>query len=178
MPAKTFPSTLTTILAVSGTLAAFAVLCSDAHAQSLRVTGDFDYAGELSGREAGIGGGGGLRAGAQLDLVVATLIIEGGGSYHGFGGDDEVSVWRGIVGGEVRIGAVLEPGLFAHAGVGSLSGAGEFTAPAVDVGFALDLTIIPLVDLGAHVAYNALLGDEEHDGFSWLTAGLHAALVI
>jgi hypothetical protein len=177
MTAKNFPSTITNIFASAAVLAAFA-LGSDAHAQSLRLTGDFDYAGELSGREAGIGGGGGLRAGAQLDLVVATLIVEGGGSFHDFGGNDEVSVWRGIVGGEVRIGAILEPGLFAHVGVGRLSGAGELTAPAVDVGLALDLTLIPLVDLGAHVAYNALLGDEEHAGFSWLTAGLHAALVI
>jgi hypothetical protein len=177
MPAKTSPSTVTIILATAGVLGAFA-LDNDAHAQSLRLTGDLDYAGELSGREAGIGGGGALRAGAQLDLIAATLIVEGGGSYHDFGGDDEVSVWRGIVGGEVRIGKILEPGLFAHVGVGRLSGAGAFTAPAVDVGLALDLTVVPLIDLGAHVAYNALLGNEERDGFSWLTAGLHAALVI
>jgi hypothetical protein len=177
MFAKTLSSTLTTSFTFAGLLAALAV-CGDAHAQSLRISGDLDYAGELSGREAGIGGGGALRAGAQLDLVVATLIIEAGGSYHDFGGDDEVSVGRGLVGGEVRIGKILEPGLFAHVGVGHLSGVGAFTAPAIDVGLALDLTLIPLIDIGAHVAYNALLGNEERDGFSWLTAGLHAALVI
>jgi hypothetical protein len=87
-------------------------------------------------------------------------------------------VWRGLVGGEVRIGKILEPGVFAHVGVGHLSGVGAFTAPAFDVGLALDLTLIPLIDIGAHVAYNALLGDDERTGFSWLTAGLHAALVI
>ncbi|HMI93125.1 MAG TPA: hypothetical protein VK509_17260 [Polyangiales bacterium] len=178
MPAKTLPSTVTTFLSLAAALAALAFYSGEAHAQSLRISGDLDYAAELAGREAGIGGGGALRAGAQLDLIVATLILEGGGSYHGFGGDDEVNVWRGLAGGEVRIGKILEPGLFAHAGVGHLSGVGAFTAPAVDVGLALDLTIIPLIDIGAHVAYNALLGNADRDGFSWLTAGLHAALVI
>lgn len=153
-------------------------LPSRASAQSLRISGDLDWAGKLSGREATLGGGGGLRVGTQLDLVVATLIIEAGGSYHSFAGDDDVSVWRGLAGGEVRIGKVLEPGLFAHVGVGHLSGFDAFTAPAVDVGLALDLTIIPLVDIGIHVAYDALLGSSDHDGFSWGTAGLHAALVI
>ena len=160
------------------TFAACALCSHTAHAQSLRISGDLDYAAELSDLEAGFGGGGALRAGAQLDLVVATLILEAGGSYHGFSGADDLSVWRGIVGGEVRIGKILEPGLFAHVGVGRLSGEGAFTAPAVDVGLALDLTLIPLIDVGAHVAYDALLGGSEHKGFGWITAGLHAALVI
>jgi hypothetical protein len=160
------------------TLLVALALCSDAHAQSLRISGDLDYAAGLSGREAGSGGGGGLRIGSQFDLVVATLILEGGGSYHDFSGDDEISVWRAIAGGEVRIGKILEPGLFAHVGVGHLSGTGAFTAPAIDIGLALDLTLVPLVDVGAHVAYDALLGNDERDGFGWITAGLHAALVI
>lgn len=154
-------------------------LCSDAaHAQSLRISGDLDYAAELSELEAGFGGGGALRAGAQLDLVVATLILEAGGSYHSFSGSADLDVWRGIVGGEVRIGKILEPGLFAHVGVGRLGGEDAFTAPTVDVGLALDLTLIPLVDIGAHVAYDALLGSSDRDGFGWITVGLHAALVI
>jgi hypothetical protein len=154
------------------------VLPSRASAQALRISGDFDSAGKLSGRDAGFGGGGALRAGAQLDLVAITLIIEAGGSYHSFGGDDEIRVARGLVGGEVRIGKILEPGLFAHVGLGHLSGEGAYTAPTMDVGLALDLTLIPLVDIGAHVAYDALLATSDRRGFSWLTAGLHAALVI
>ena len=161
----------------------FAVLsigwAGSARAQSLRLSGDFDYAAELSGREAvGTGGGGGLRIGTQLDLAIATLILEAGGSYHAFSGSDDANVWRGIVGGEVRIGKILEPGVFAHVGVGRLSGDEEFTAPTVDVGLVLDLTLVPLIDVGAHVAYDALLGSGDHDGFGWITAGLHAALVI
>ena len=177
MPATTSSSNVMRFLSFAGVLAALG-FCSGAQAQSLRISGDLDYAAEISGREAGMGGGGALRVGAQLDLIAATLIVEAGGDYHDFGGDDEVSVARGIVGGEVRIGKILEPGIFAHVGVGHLSGVGAFTAPTVDVGLALDLTLIPLIDIGAHVAYNALLGNEERDGFSWLTAGLHAALVI
>jgi hypothetical protein len=153
-------------------------LPSHASAQRLRISGDLDWAGKLSGREASLGGGGGLRVGAQLDLVVAELIVEAGGSYHSFSGSDDVSVWRGLAGGELRIGKVIEPGVFAHVGVGHLSGFDAFTAPALDVGLVLDLTIVPLVDIGIHVAYDALLGSTEHDGFSWGTAGVHAALVI
>ena len=158
-----FPRNVGALLAPIGLLLALAV-SSDARAQSLRISGDLDYAAEISGYEAGTGGGGGLRIGSQLDLVVLTLILEGGGSYHAFSADDDPNVWRAIVGGEVRIGKILEPGLFAHVGVGHLSGDGAFTAPAVDV--------------GAHVAYDALLGNDERDGFGWITAGLHAALVI
>jgi hypothetical protein len=158
--------------------AACALCTHAAHAQSLRISGDLDYAAALSDDDLGTGGGGGLRVGTQLDLVAATLILEAGGSYHGFSGLGDPRVWRGIVGGEVRIGKILEPGLFAHVGVGRLSGAGAFTAPTVDVGLALDLTLIPLIDVGAHVAYDALLGSDDRDGFGWITAGLHAALVI
>lgn len=170
-----FPRNVGALLAPIGLLLALAV-SSDARAQSLRISGDLDYAAEISGYEAGTGGGGGLRIGSQLDLVVATLILEGGGSYHAFSADDDPNVWRAIAGGEVRIGKIVEPGVFAHVGVGHLSGA--FTAPAVDVGLVLDFTLVPLVDVGAHVAYDALLGNDEHDGFGWITAGLHAALVI
>jgi hypothetical protein len=172
----------TVVLQTVGFALAYALLAlvapSHASAQSLRITGDLDWAGTLSGREAELGGGGGLRVGPQLDLVVATLIIEAGGSYHSFSGADDIGVARGLVGGEVRIGKVLEPGLFAHVGVGHLSGVGAYTAPAIDVGLALDLTIVPLIDIGAHVAYDALLSSSTRSGFSWFIAGLHAALVI
>jgi hypothetical protein len=147
-----------------------------ARAQDLRITGDLDYAADLSQRELGGGAGGGLRAGAQLDLVAVTLIAEGGGSYHDFGDDTEVL--RGILGGEVRVGKLLEPGLFAHVGIGRATGASELTAPTVDVGLALDLTLLPLVDLGAHVAYVTLIGGPSDEDFSYVLAGLHAALVL
>src|SRR5689334_1431529 len=123
-------------------LALFFGSASHAHAQSLRISGDFDYAGELSGRDAGGGGGFGLRAGTQFDLVVLDLIIEAGGSYHDFGsGGDDVGVGRGLLGGELRIGKIIEPGLFAHVGIGHLSGTDAFTAPALDGGLVLDLTL-------------------------------------
>lgn len=147
-----------------------------AAAQSLRITGDLDYTVDLSARELGGGAGGGLRAGAQLDLVAVTLILEGGGSFHDFGEDTEVT--RGILGGEIRVGKLIEPGLFAHVGVGRLSGPAAYTAPTVDVGLALDLTLLPLIDVGAHVAYVALLGSLADEDFSYVLAGLHAALVL
>lgn len=172
----------TVVLQTVGFALAYALLAlvmpSRASAQSLRITGDLDWAAELSGGDVEMGGGGGLRVGPQLDLVVATLIVEAGGSYHSFSGNDDSSVLRGLVGGEIRIGKVLEPGLFAHVGVGHLSGVGAYTAPAFDAGLVLDLTIIPLVDIGAHVAYDALLASSSRSGFSWFIAGLHAALVI
>ena len=45
------------------------------------------------------------------------------------------------------------------------------------MGFTLDLTILPLIDIGLHTAWNRIFGDENR-GVSYVTAGLHLALVL
>jgi len=137
---------------------------------------DYAYAIEEQGIESG--GGGALRVGSELDLILVSLIPELYLSHHEFA-DMGAGVSTGKVGGRVRIGKILEPGLYAHIGVASASQGGDsYTAPAFDVGFTLDLTLIPLIDIGAHAAYNAVFATDDYSAFRYALFGLHAALVI
>ncbi len=76
---------------------------------------DLDWAKALDGDANG--GGGAIRLGYELDLVVLTLIPEIGGSYHSFS-DADTKLYRGFVGGRLRFAKVLEPGIYAHLGIG------------------------------------------------------------
>jgi hypothetical protein len=60
----------------------------------------------------------------------------------------------GKVGGRIRFLKILEPGLFAQVGVGNISGDNRYslTGIAMDMGVTLDLTILPLIDIGIHGA--------------------------
>jgi hypothetical protein len=122
------------------------------------------------------GAGGALRLGQELDLILLSLTPEVGASYHTFGGAFEPTHTSGFVGARLSFGKVLEPGVFAHVGVGHLSvEGGSETAPALDAGVSLDLTLLPVIDLGAHAAYDALLVSDA-DAFDWYRFGVHAAL--
>jgi hypothetical protein len=139
---------------------------------------DLDYAYAIEEQSIESGGGGALRIGSELDLILVSLIPELYLSHHEFA-DMEASVTTGKVGGRVRIGKILEPGLYAHIGVASASQVGDsYTAPAFDVGFTLDFTLIPLIDIGAHAAYNSVFAADGYNPFRYALFGLHAALVI
>ncbi len=137
---------------------------------------DLDYANGID--EAGVdpGAGGALRLGQELDLILLSLTPEVGASYHTFGGVIEPTHTSAFVGARLTLGKVLEPGVFAHFGVGHLSWEGDSeTAPAFDAGVSLDLTLLPVIDIGAHAAYDALM-ISEGDAFDWYRLGVHAAL--
>ncbi len=137
---------------------------------------DFDFAASA---EPGThnGGGGAIRVGRKLDLLLISLTPEVGGSYHNFAGTNESRIYRGFLGGRVGIGKIFEPSAFAHVGLARLESTFPgWTAPAFDGGIAFDFTLLPVVDLGAHASYNALLSQGNHESFEWLILGLHAAL--
>jgi hypothetical protein len=137
---------------------------------------DLDYAIPI--QESGVDPGKGLalRYGYKLDLVVLSITPEVGGGAYWFGGVAEPRLLAGSLGGRVAFGKVLEPGIFAHVGYGSLKVLDESrSGPTVDAGLTLDLTIIPLVDLGVHAAYDAVL-IKDSDAFDWVRVGVHAAL--
>jgi hypothetical protein len=138
---------------------------------------DLDFAYAIEEQQIEAGGGGALRVGSELDLILITLIPELYLSHHEFDGMG-ASVTTGKVGGRLRIGKILEPGLYAHIGVASASQGESYTAPAFDVGFTLDFTLIPLIDIGAHAAYNSVFAADDNDPFRYALFGLHAALVI
>lgn len=176
-------------LCVVSVLAGWLVCSNTAHADRdrrheegtrLTIAVDFDYAGALSNDYIDKGGGGALRIGSELDLFLVTLIPELSLGYHSFGGDEDydATTFAGMLGGRIRFLKILEPGIFAHAGVGRLGGYDPHTGLAFDAGLTLDFTLLPLIDLGVHAAWNRVFGDKDHDGLSYGTAGFHVALVL
>lgn len=96
----------------------------------------------------------------------------------------DISLVRYTAGLRLGVGEILRPTLFGHVGFGDLSlsdsdvaffeerGGIDESAFTWDAGLALDLAILPLVDLGVHGAYNRL---ETDDAFDWWSAGVHAS---
>jgi hypothetical protein len=123
------------------------------------------------------GWGVGLRAGHTWDLLLLSLTPELGGSYHAFGGGPEARTLSGVAGARVGVGFILEPSVFTHFGVGHFGydttpGAVSHTSLTYDFGAALDLTLLPVIDLGAHIDYARILGDSIAS-FSWIAIGAH-----
>lgn len=140
---------------------------------------DLDYAYAIEQESITAGGGGALRIGSELDLILITLIPEAYIGHHRWSeGDSSITDFK--LGGRVRIGKILEPGLYAHFGLASVAGgnADAYAAPAFDGGFTLDFTLIPFVDIGAHAAYSNVFATDDQDGIHYALFGLHAALVI
>ena len=113
-----------------------------------------------------------------MDLVLVSLTPEIGGGYDRFNGDNNARIYRGFIGGRLGFGKIIEPSVFAHIGVGKLNANfGNHTAAVFDGGIALDLTLLPLINLGAHASYNSLFAQGNYSSFDWLGFGLHVALV-
>ncbi|HEY0465711.1 MAG TPA: hypothetical protein VGC79_15970 [Polyangiaceae bacterium] len=153
----------------------------NAHAKSgTSIGADIDYTNGIDEPTANKGGSGfNGRLGYKLDLKLLQLTPEIGGAYHAFGGDAGVKLAQGIAGARVSFLKVLEPGAYAHIGYGHLSGnVGDGRSGAtVDAGLTLDLTLLPLVDIGIHGGYNALLKSADSPAFDSYVLGVHAALI-
>jgi hypothetical protein len=127
---------------------------------------------EGAGNDDGFGLG--LRYGHEWDLAIISLTPEMGVGYHAFGGRNDADVLTIFGGGRLAIGFVLEPSVYAHAGVGHVAtDATSFTSLAYDVGAAVDLTAIPMVAFGPHLTFAGVAGNERRSPFSWLEIGGH-----
>jgi hypothetical protein len=167
-------------------LCALALLAQPAHADDdgdswarFMIGLDLDYAYAIEEESITAGGGGALRIGSELDLILITLIPEAYIGHHRWSeGDSSITDFK--LGGRVRIGKILEPGLYAHFGLAAVSGgqADSYSAPAFDGGFTLDFTLIPLIDIGAHAAYSTVFETGDQGAIRYALFGLHAALVI
>jgi hypothetical protein len=148
---------------------------------NLMVALDFDYSTAIQNDAIEEGGGGALRIGNELDLLLVTLIPEVVLDFHDFGAysRNTAQLVTGKLGGRVRFFKIIEPGVFAHLGLASLSGNRRYShiGAALDFGVTLDLTILPLVDLGLHAAWNRVFGGYD-SGLSYGTSGFHVALVL
>ena len=136
--------------------------------------------------QAGSNAGAGVDVyfGPRLDLAILALTTELSGGFHDFGGVLEPTAYRLLAGGRLGVGVVVRPSVFAHAGVGHLRfddpigpGRDSRTNLGIDLGAALDFTVLPLVDLGIQASYNSILGGETTDAFEWVQAGVHVTFV-
>jgi hypothetical protein len=131
---------------------------------------------------AGVAGRIGQRFNSKPWVITPELQL----AYETFGGPAEARLYRGL--GGLRLGydiAVVRPGLYAHGGLArsefddiAAPGLGH-TAFTYDVGAFADLTLLPLLNVGAHFAFNQMLdGNNGKAGVKWLAIGLHAELVL
>jgi len=144
----------------------------------LHIALDFDFDSALDAPQTKAGGGCALRLGQKYDLLLVSFTPELGGSLHSFGGSDQTKLYEAFLGGRFGVGKILEPSIFGHVGVGHVHGFETRTAPVLDTGLALDLTLLPLVDLGLHGAYNVMLPRNDENALKFFTLGAQAALVL
>jgi hypothetical protein len=170
---------VSTLFASALTLVAFGT-ARTAHASSGTAIGvDLDYTNGINEPHVGSGTGFNVRLGYKLDLLVLQLTPEIGGAYHTFSGDLSPRFSQGIVGGRLQFGKILEPGLYAHLGYGHLSSDhfDSYSGATADAGLTLDLTLLPLLDVGVHAGYNGMLKSGDRPAFDSYVLGAHAALV-
>jgi hypothetical protein len=172
-----FSRTLTMLTVIGGVFA----VPQAANADFL-LGADLDIAPALTGGDAAnVGGGFAGRLGAQFGVPMLTLTPELVGSYHSFGGDAHARVYRGQAGLRLGVGEVVRPGIYSHIGVGRLNADAPYeglerTAFGFDAGGLLDITPLPIIDIGIHGGYNHLFGDD-NPAFKWVTLGVHVDLV-
>jgi len=145
-------------------------------------------------RSAGNGPHFGARLGWAFDIPAVDLVLEARGSTLNFPSDlaEEKDGWAGFgVQGGFRLGVglgAIRPAVFAHAGYGETEVNGsDYTelhnGYLIDGGVAATFTLLPLVGIGAQVAYNVLI-EEEHTNTAlprsaqWVSFGIHLELRI
>lgn len=131
----------------------------------------------------------GVRLGWAFDIPVVDIVLEARGLTLNFGSDldEEKDGWAGwgAQGGlQVGVGlGAIRPAFFAHVGYGETEVVGSDYSELrhgilLDGGLAVTFTLLPVVGVGAHLVYNALLEQEETsasrpDSSQWLSLGLH-----
>jgi hypothetical protein len=124
-----------------------------------------------------------VRVGTQLHVPLLVLTPEIGFNMASFNSDIKdggANVYRGIAGIRAGVGEALRVGAYGHIGFAHIARTLrvqdlDHTGFTFDVGAFLDLTIIPLIDIGVHIGYGNAAGEIE--SLQWLAAGVHAALV-
>lgn len=125
------------------------------------------------------GGGVGVRIGNEWDLLLLRLTPEASATYAGFRGPSDAAAYQLMGGARLGVGFIIEPSIYAHAGGGYLdwgnydSGVGV----AYDAGAALDLTVLPLIDLGLHAALAGISSPaSDSPALNWTVLGAHFAI--
>ncbi len=159
-------------------LVVVATLDSRAFAETA-LAADLDFASPINAESVSSGWGAGVRLGSHAHIPLLVMTPEIGFTYHQFGGSVGPNVYRGILGLRLDLGEVIRPGVFGHLGYGALRGTGTNDTKSsftYDMGASLDFTLLPLLNIGAHAAYNRWTGGDE-PAFAFGTLGAHAALI-
>ncbi len=125
----------------------------------------------------------GVRVGHRFDGHSAAITPELGFNYVSLSGGRDPRVYRGMAGVRFGVGKVVRPGAFAHAGFGHVkldaeagAGGSSYTAFTFDAGAFLDLTLVPYVTFGAHLAYNRVDDTDDFESVRWASFGGHVAV--
>ena len=142
---------------------------------------DGDFASAISSDTVKNGGGGGLRFGLQRDLHQALLIPELVFEHNVLAANtrNDAAITMFMLGGRLRFLKDIQPGMFVHMGGGRIAGDSLYavTDLAFDAGLTVDMTVLSMIDLGLHAAFNRVFGGRD-GGLTFATFGLHAALVL
>jgi hypothetical protein len=172
-----------TLLGMLVAVCAWSLHLGAAHA-STTIAGDLDLHVPVSINGVGSGGGFGIRLGTELHLPLISVNPELGFTYASFSKDEPPKIYRGIAGVRLGVGELLRFGAMAHIGFGHVSWEPKpdnynHTGLTYDAGLFLELTALPLLNVGVHAAYNRVAAKEgQPDPLQWMQLGLHATLVL
>lgn len=141
---------------------------------------DLDYALPVDAGPTGDGFGGALRFGPQLDLAILKLTSEISAGIHDFSGPAGPTMFRGVIGARLGLGVLVRPSIYGHVGVGhaNFDATPDLTQLTLDLGAALDFSVVPGFELGAHAAYDFLFGDGTTSSFGFLALGGHLTFIL
>lgn len=171
------------LLGMLAAACAWSLQQSAAHA-STTIAGDLDLHVPVSINGVGSGAGFGIRVGQELHLPLVSVNPEIGFTYASFSKDEPPRVYRGIAGLRLGVGELIRFGVMAHVGFGHVSWEPapknySHTGLTYDAGMFVELTALPLLNIGIHGAYNRVAEkDGQPDPLQWLQLGLHATLVL
>ena len=178
---RLLPRTALAWPAAAGTLLVGSCLCWSVPARAdTALAAEVSYDDAIDSNASGIGFD--VLFGPRFDLTLLTLGTEIGGGFAAMSGRLDPTVYRGVVGARLGLGAIVRPSIFAHIGLGYMRydtlGDREGRAGfASDVGAAIDFTVLPLMNLGASFSYNNVAGSNSQPAFDWLGFGAHAVFV-
>lgn len=137
--------------------------------------------------ETGKGGGVDVRVGPRLELWRLQVTPELSAGLHDLGGFPSPTVLRGLVGGKVAFDLDLgvKPTLFAHFGVGRLRydaleerERDAATGMAGDIGTSLDVSVLPMLEVGMQGSYNVVGMESTRTRFDWVQVGGHVTVIL
>lgn len=171
------------LLLFAACLCAWTLQTSSARADTT-IGADLDLQVPLEINNVSTGAGFGIRIGQELHLPLIGVNPEFAFYYASFSKDAPPKVYRGVAGGRIGVGELIRFGVLAHIGFGYVDWEpkpDDFSHSGLtyDAGIFLDITALPLLNIGIHGTYNRMTAkDDQPETLHWLSLGVHATLVL